>query len=83
MSGLRIAGLAARVGFAETRAQYTWRSWLFGWITRLVAQTLFFTAIGLVVDSPDLVEFAFVGNVVAIAQTNITDLNNLIPRYYY
>ena len=66
MSALRIAGNAARVGFAETRAQYTWRSWLFGWVTRLVAQTLFFTAIGVVVDSSDLVEFAFIGNVAAI-----------------
>jgi len=65
MSALRVAANAARIGYRETRAQYSWRTWLFGWILRLIAQTLFFTAMGLLIDSEDLIRFAFVGNVTA------------------
>ncbi|GBD85985.1 ABC-2 type transporter [bacterium BMS3Abin02] len=64
---LRIARNAALVGYLDVRAQYTWKSWLFGWITRVTAQVLFFTAIGLLVGGHDLVLFAFVGNVTARA----------------
>ncbi|MBU1494950.1 MAG: ABC transporter permease [Actinobacteria bacterium] len=62
---IRIAANAARVGYRETRSQYTWRSWLFGWVLRLVAQTLFFAAMGILVGSDDLIEFALIGNVAA------------------
>lgn len=64
---LRIAGNAARVGFAETIAQYTWRSWTFGWMLRLVSQVLFFAAMGLLVGGDELILYAFVGNVIAAA----------------
>ena len=62
---IRIAANSARVGYRETRSQYTWRSWLFGWVLRLVSQTLFFAAMGLLVGSDDLIEFALIGNVAA------------------
>jgi len=65
MSVLRIAHNAARVGYRETRSQFTWKSWLFGWLLRLTSQTLFFSAMGLLVGSDDLIVFAFVGNVAA------------------
>ncbi|NIA25041.1 MAG: ABC transporter permease [Gammaproteobacteria bacterium] len=64
---LRIARNAALVGYLDMRAQYTWKSWLFGWIVRTTAQVLFFTAMGLLVGGRDLVLFAFVGNVAAMA----------------
>ncbi len=65
MSALRVAANAARIGYRETRAQYSWRTWLFGWVLRLISQTLFFTAMGLLVGSEDLIQYAFVGNVTA------------------
>lgn len=64
-AAIRVMSYAAQVGFAETRAQYTWRSWLFGWVARSASQVLFFSAMGLLVESADLVPFAFLGNVVA------------------
>jgi ABC-2 type transport system permease protein len=64
---LRIVQKASRVGFEDVKAQYTWKSWLFGWITRVTAQVLFFAAMGLVVGGPEFVLFAFVGNVCAMA----------------
>jgi len=62
----RTARLSARVGFEETKAAYSWRTWLFGWMVRVAAQILFFTAIGLLIESNDLVAFAFIGNICAM-----------------
>lgn len=64
---LRIAAKASRVGFADLRATYTWKSWTFGWLVRFAAQVLFFAAMGLVVGGPEFVLFAFIGNVCAMA----------------
>lgn len=64
---LRIARNAAVVGYLDVRAQFTWKSYLFGWIARATAQVLFFSAMGLLVDSSELVLYAFVGNVAAMA----------------
>lgn len=64
---LRIAAKASRVGFEDERASYTWRSWLFGWITRMAAQILFFAAMGLLIGGEEFVVYAFIGNVCAMA----------------
>jgi ABC-2 type transport system permease protein len=66
MSTLRVTAHAARVGFEDTRAQYTWLSWTFGWMVRATAQVLFFAAMGLLLGGGDLILFAFVGNVAAM-----------------
>jgi len=63
---LRTGRNAARVGFEETRAAYSWRTWLFGWMVRVAAQILFFSAIGLLIEDPDLIAYAFIGNVGAM-----------------
>jgi ABC-2 type transport system permease protein len=65
MTAIRIAAKATRVGYEDTRAAYTWRTWLFGWVARSTAQVLFFAAMGLLVGSEDFVPYAFIGNVVA------------------
>ncbi len=64
---LRIAGNAALVGYEDTKAMFTWKSWLFGWMVRTTAFVLFFAAMGLMVGGDELVLFAFVGNAVARA----------------
>ncbi|MEX0826447.1 MAG: ABC transporter permease [Acidimicrobiia bacterium] len=66
MSALRVTAHAALVGFEDTKAQYTWASWMFGWMVRATAQVLFFAAMGLLLDSPALIMFAFIGNVAAM-----------------
>ena len=67
MTALRVAAKATRVGYEDTRAAYTWRTWLFGWVARSTAQVLFFAAMGLLVGGDEFVPYAFVGNVVAAA----------------
>lgn len=62
----RIVLKAARIGFEDTKAEFTWRSYLFGWVTRAVAQVLFFTTMGLLVGGDDFIMFAFLGNVAAM-----------------
>lgn len=67
MGTMRVVAKATRVGYEDQRASYTWRSYLFGWITRATAQVLFFAAMGLLVGGDDFIAFAFIGNVVAMA----------------
>lgn len=64
---MRVVAKATRVGYEDQRASYTWRSYLFGWVTRATAQVLFFAAMGLLVGGDEFIAFAFIGNVVAMA----------------
>lgn len=66
----RIVRWAAVAGFEERRALFTWRTWVFGWLLRLLTQVLFFALIGVLLDSPERVRFLFVGNVAAIVAIN-------------
>jgi ABC-2 type transport system permease protein len=67
MTALRVTVKATRVGFEDTRAAYTWKTWLFGWVARSTAQVLFFAAMGLLVGGDDFIPYAFIGNVVMAA----------------
>lgn len=65
---LRILGYAAVSGFRDTLASvYTWWSWGFGLVGRLLAQVAFFAMLGRLLGSQEQVEFLLVGNVVAVA----------------
>lgn len=66
-AAIRVMGGAARVGYEEVRAAFTWRTWLFGWVARSATQVLFFAAMGLLVGSEEFIPDAFLGNVVASA----------------
>jgi len=55
------------IGFQDLRAFYTWRSWTFGWLTRVVTQVLFFATIGVYLNDDDRVRFLVVGGAAAIA----------------
>ena len=66
-AAIRVMGNAALVGYEEVRAQFTWKSWLFGWVARSAAQVLFYAAMGLAVGSEEFIPYAFLGNVVASA----------------
>ena len=53
---------AARVGFADLAAIYTWRGWFFGWFLRLTTQVIFFSLFGLLLGSESLVYYRAIGN---------------------
>ncbi|MBC3840308.1 ABC transporter permease [Streptacidiphilus sp. 4-A2] len=65
-SRLAITRKAAGLGFAEYRASYTLRSWIFGWGLRLVFQVIFFATIGKVVGGEDTVRYLAIGNIVGV-----------------
>lgn len=58
---------AIRVGYRDMRVMFTWRTWMLGWFTRVVAQVSFFALLGLLIGDPALVQFLIVGNATMLA----------------
>lgn len=48
----RVVRAAAANALADFRATYTWYSWTFGWLGRMLCQVTFFALIGSFLDSP-------------------------------
>lgn len=67
---LRSDALVLRASTANARADlaaiYTWRSWLGGWLLRVLAQVVFFALIGDLVGSRETTHYLVVGNSVAL-----------------
>jgi ABC-2 type transport system permease protein len=67
---------AFSAGIADYRAIFTWRSWVFGWMVRVVAQVSFFGLIGLRVADDRSAFYLLIGNALAVAaQAGIFSLN--------
>lgn len=67
---------AFRAGVADYRAIFTWRSWLFGWMLRVISQVSFFALIGLRVANDRSAFYILIGNALAVAaQSGIFSLN--------
>lgn len=64
---LRVLGSAAHVGYADMTSIYTLRTWLVGWMTRVIAQVVFFTLLGELVEDPAVTRFLLIGNLVLLA----------------
>lgn len=64
--GLRIMRHAAAQGLAEFRLVYTWKTWLSGWLLRLLTQVAFFALIGRLLGSLAEMRYIVVGNAVAL-----------------
>ncbi|GAB3686939.1 hypothetical protein GCM10027589_55590 [Actinocorallia lasiicapitis] len=64
---LRIVGQTVLLGFADLRAVYTWRTWTFGWLARLLCQASFFALVGRFVGDDATMRFVLVGNIVMVA----------------
>jgi ABC-2 type transport system permease protein len=63
-------------GLADYRAIFTWRSWIFGWMVRVVAQVSFFALIGLRVADERSAFYILIGNALAVAaQAGVFSLN--------
>jgi ABC-2 type transport system permease protein len=52
---------------AELRAAYTVRTWVLGWLLRMVAQVTFFALVGKMIGTPEAVRYLAVGNAVVLA----------------
>jgi ABC-2 type transport system permease protein len=61
-----VVGQTLMLDVAEVRAIYTWRTWIFGWLLRLLCQATFFALIGRYVGSPGEMRYVLVGNVVVL-----------------
>jgi len=67
---------AFRAGIADYRAIWTWRSWVLGWMVRVIAQVSFFGLIGLRVSDERATFYLLIGNALAVAaQTGVFSLN--------
>lgn len=52
---------SAVISQADFRAIYTWRTWMFGWLVRLLCQVVFYTMIGLLVADPEYTRYVVLG----------------------
>ncbi|MFH8769466.1 ABC transporter permease [Streptomyces sp. NPDC017958] len=58
----RVVGAAAANALADFRATYTWYSWTFGWLGRMLCQVTFFALIGSYLHSPGQTRYLVLGN---------------------
>ena len=63
---LRILRQTTAMCLAELRAVYTWRTWLFGWLLRVIAQVAFYTLVGRAAGTEDAVRFILIGNIAVL-----------------
>ncbi|MFE6050013.1 ABC transporter permease [Kitasatospora sp. NPDC056446] len=63
---VRLTGYGALAGYQDYRAMFTWRSWLGGWLIRMLCQVLFFANLGQLLGSPDAQGYLALGNAVAL-----------------
>ncbi|MEU4348009.1 ABC transporter permease [Streptomyces sp. NPDC023838] len=60
----RIIRYSAANALADMRAMYTWKTWTFGWLGRMLAQVTFFAVFGHVIGSAEQTRYLLVGNAV-------------------
>ncbi|MFE6739699.1 ABC transporter permease [Streptomyces tubercidicus] len=53
---------SAANAFADMRAIYTWKTWTFGWLGRMLAQVTFFALLGRATGGPGQVTYLVIGN---------------------
>ncbi|MFD1050648.1 ABC transporter permease, partial [Kibdelosporangium lantanae] len=53
---------SAAIAYADFRATYTVRSWVFGWLGRMLAQVTFFTGAGAVFGRTEALAYLVIGN---------------------
>ncbi|MGW1536297.1 ABC transporter permease [Streptomyces aureus] len=61
----RVVRAAAANALADFRATYTWYSWTFGWLGRMLCQVTFFALIGTFLHSAEQTRYLVLGNSVA------------------
>lgn len=71
VGALRAFEAGAMVARADLRVVYTWQTWTFGWLVRIVCQVLFYAVIGRLLGSTDDVARLFTGAAVMAAVTEV------------
>ncbi len=64
---VRVVWIGLISSFQDYRRMFTWRSWAFGWVLRLVSQVVFFTMLTRIGGRSGGEQFAAVGNAVVLA----------------
>ncbi|MFE9561170.1 ABC transporter permease [Streptomyces sp. NPDC006487] len=59
-------GYGALASYQDYRAMFGWRSWLGGWLVRLLCQVLFFASLGQLLGSPGSQGYLALGNAVVL-----------------
>jgi ABC-2 type transport system permease protein len=73
---LNVMRHAFAAGLADYRVIFTWRSWIAGWMVRVIAQVSFFALIGLRVADERSAFYILIGNALAVAaQAGVFSLN--------
>lgn len=62
----RVLAYSAANGFQRFASIYTWRSWTFGLLGRMITQVAFFASIGRLLGSTQQVKYLLVGNAVMV-----------------
>lgn len=63
---LRILRWSMTSAVADMRAFYTWKTWTFAWLSRVLCQVAFFALIGKLLGSIDHVQYLLIGNAVYV-----------------
>jgi ABC-2 type transport system permease protein len=67
LAPLRVLRYSAYQAWADMWTMYSPLGWAVGWVSRVLMQVIFFTVIGLLLDSRDAVRYLFVGMAVMVA----------------
>lgn len=66
---LRILRWSMTSALADFRAFYTWKTWVFAWLTRVLCQVAFFALIGTLLGSAERTQYLLVGNALFVGVT--------------
>lgn len=66
-AGVRLFALGLVSSVIDYRRMFTWRSWTFGWLLRLLSQVIFFALLGKLVQDQALERYSAVGNALVLA----------------
>lgn len=63
---LRVLRWSTASAVADFRAIYTWKTWTFAWLLRILCQVAFYALIGRLLGSQSAVEYLLIGNAVFV-----------------
>ena len=67
---------AFRAGLADYREMFTWKSWVAGWMVRVIAQVSFFALLGERIGNEQTTYYLLIGNAILVAAlTGVFSLN--------
>jgi len=80
MRTVRLGSVIARADFA---AFYTWKTWLLGWLIRLLFQVVFYTLVGILVGDPEFTRRIVIGAAVVtcVVETMLATASTCWDRY--